>query len=177
MLVLLDKHSNQIRAMAVKVLRPDYGVMDELMQNLYLRILEGEDYIHKSDNMFIRWAIQTIKNDFYTYRRKENRYTHVEEESDLEELAMLVESHSPTHKSFIVGTSADSTLIYHEVMAEALEALPEEQQYVLKEYESGKTLTEIAKQLGVSKFTAQSRYRYAKQKLKAHFNKGVIIAE
>ena len=174
MLVLLNKHSKRIRSAIVKVLRPEYGVLDELMQNIYLRILEGQLYIHKSDSMFIQWAIQTIKRDYYSQKKIEGRYMYVEDEAYLEDLSVEVEKHAPTHKSFIVGANADSSLIYHEIMAEALEALPAEQQHVLKEYESGKTLTQIAKELGISKFTAQSRYRYAKQKLREHFNKGIV---
>jgi len=173
LLVLLDTYISRIRAAVVKRLRPDYGVLDELIQNLYLKILDNPTYTHKSDRMFVQWAIQTVKRDYYTIRKEDNKFQYVESESELEELSIDVDKHNPTYKSFIVGSTADTTLMYHEVMAEALESLPEEQQYVLKEYESGKTLTQIAKELGISKFTAQSRYRYAKKKLKDHFNTGI----
>jgi RNA polymerase sigma-70 factor (ECF subfamily) len=144
----------------------DRSEAEDLVQETFMKALKGFSSFHPGTN-FRAWMFRILRNTFYTSRTGLERQSVVpleEEQDEGAELAITTE----TPESILMASAE------HEELQKALEELPLiYQEVVLLADVEEMSYQEIAEALNIPVGTVMSRLSRGRQRMRAHFQKGV----
>jgi RNA polymerase sigma-70 factor (ECF subfamily) len=144
---IYDRHGPALVACACALLS-DYSLAEDIVHNVFLRALRGDLAFPESP---LAYFYRAVKNTALNAQRDRRR-----------------ESPLPATDDWLVHKGGDR--IASIALQRGLERLPTDQrEIVILHHWSGLTFEEAAEALGISSNTAASRYRYALEKLRDHF--------
>jgi RNA polymerase sigma-70 factor (ECF subfamily) len=144
---IYDRHGSALVACACSILS-DYPLAEDIVQNVFLRALRGDVSWPDSPAAYFYRA---VKNAALNRKRDRGRETPL-----------------PPNEGWLVHKGGDRVAVM--TLEQGLDLLqPEQREMVILHHWSGFTFEEAGEVLGISPNTAASRYRYALDKLRDHF--------
>lgn len=155
--VLYQRHKGPLYRFVLRQCGQQFA--DELFQDIWLKVINSRTR-YKVKAAFKTWLYQIARNRIIDHYRRQN-IRPVDNNTD--KLASISDAGHMQPENRLIANNQ------HELLMQALSALPDEQKevFLLKE-EAGLGIEEIAITTGVTYEAAKSRLRYALNKLRQH---------
>ncbi len=175
--VLVERYQGRAYGLALRVLRDEEQARDAV-QDAFLKVYRSLDRFEGRSG-FYTWLYRLVMNVCLDLKRRDRSSHHVEwEEERAVEIARGAEALAPgAGDPGRLGPAAElERAELREVLARAIEALPEDARRTLELREiDGLSYAEIAESLAVPKGTVMSRLFYARRRVRAALIEAQVV--